>query len=282
MIFVKLEEICATFADFRGTSIFTKTCAFCLMIVFIFPLEAHTGKNSAQNIVPYKVIHVYPHDSSAYTQGLFYLDGYLYEGTGREGFSSIRMMQVETGNVLQRHDLPAEYFGEGITDWGSNLLELTWKSHICFVYDRISFRLVRTFHYEGEGWGLTHDRKHLIMSDGTSKLRFLDPNSFKEIKRLTVTYKGKPVVNLNELEYIHGKVFANIWMSDRIAIISPKTGRVVNWIDLSHIFPGRDSSNMNAVLNGIAYDESGDRIFITGKLWAKLFEIKLAPSQNKH
>jgi glutamine cyclotransferase len=225
----------------------------------------------------YEVVHAYPHDPDAYTQGLVYFDGALYESTGREGKSSIRKVDLQTGKVLQRYDLPTEYFGEGLTDWKNNLLQLTWQSGKCFVYDRSSFRLVQTFLYPGEGWGLTHDNKQLIMSDGTSVLRFLDPASFKELRHMTVTYKGRPVDNLNELEFIHGEIFANVWMMDRIAIISPENGNVRKWIDLSHLFPDRDSRDINAVLNGIAYDEKSDRIFITGKLWPKLFEIRLGP-----
>lgn len=229
----------------------------------------------AVDVESYQIIHVYPHAPSAYTQGLIFLDGTLYEGTGLEGRSSLRRVQLETGKVLQRYDLPKEYFGEGITDWKNDLYQLTWRSGTCFVYDRVSFRLLHTFHYPGEGWGLTHDEKHLIMSDGTAKLRILDPASFKQLKRITVTYQRRPVENLNELEYIHGAIYANVWMSDRIAIISPKSGKVERWLDLSGILPGHDSINGNAVLNGIAYDAKTDRIFVTGKLWPKLFEIRV-------
>lgn len=242
----------------------------CLGLAQSLPSHSPSAKTAG-----YEVAHVYPHDPSAYTQGLIFLDGTLYEGTGLEGRSSLRRIQLESGKVLQRYDLPKEYFGEGITDWGDELYQLTWRSGTCFVYDRISFRLVRTFHYPGEGWGLTHDEKHLIMSDGTAKLRILDPASFRQVKRITVKYKGRPVENLNELEYVHGAIFANVWMSDRIAIISPRSGKVEKWLDLSGILPGHDSVNGNAVLNGIAYDAKTDRIFVTGKLWPKLFEIRL-------
>jgi len=233
---------------------------------------SHAPSNSTAG---YEVVHVYPHDPSAYTQGLIFLDDALYEGTGLEGRSSLRRVQLETGSVLQRYDLPKQYFGEGITDWGDDLYQLTWRSGTCFVYDRASFRLLHTFHYQGEGWGLTHDEKYLIMSDGTAKLRILDPASFKQLKRITVKYKGHPVENLNELEYICGEIYANVWMSDRIAIISPKSGKVERWLDLSGILPGHDLVNGNAVLNGIAYDKNTGRVFVTGKLWPKLFEIRL-------
>jgi glutamine cyclotransferase len=228
------------------------------------------------NTSTYKVIHVYPHDSNAFTQGLICLDGHLYESTGLNGRSSIRMVDLGSGRVQQKYDLPAEYFGEGLTDWGSTLVQLTWKAHKGFVYDRFSFSLVRTFEYEGEGWGLTHDSTQLIMSDGTPYLRFLDPKTFRETRRIhVVDESGHEVENLNELEYIHGEIYANIWQTDRIARISPRTGKVLGWIDLSGIIDRREIDDPGAVLNGIAYDAAGDRLFVTGKLWPKLFEIKV-------
>lgn len=177
-----------------------------------------------------------------------------------------------------RRTISQEYFGEGLTDWGSTLVQLTWKAHKAFVYDRFSFSLLRTFEYEGGGWGLTHDRLQLIMSDGTSYLRFLDPKSFRETRRIhVVDATGKGIDNLNELEYIHGEIYANIWGSDEIIRISPRTGKVLGWIDLSGIIDKRELANPNAVLNGIAYDARSDRLFVTGKLWPKLFEIKVTP-----
>ncbi len=229
----------------------------------------------------YKVVHVYPHDSSAFTQGLIYLDGFLYEGTGLNGRSSIRMVDLESGKVLQHYDIPHKYFGEGLTNWGSTLVELTWQAHQGFVYDRFSFRLLRTFHYPGEGWGLTHDGRSLILSDGTPNIRFLDPRTFVQLRQIRVTDDGKPIENLNELEYIHGEIYANIWNTNRIARISPRTGKVLGWIDLTGILPRQEMENNNAVLNGIAYDERGNRLFVTGKLWPKLFEIKLVPPHEK-
>ena len=224
----------------------------------------------------YKVVHVYPHDSRAFTQGLIYVDGHLYESTGLSGRSSIRMEDLSTGRVLQHYDLSAEYFGEGLTVWGSTLVQLTWTSHKGFVYDRFSFSLLRTFHYDGEGWGLTHDDKQLIMSDGTAYLRFLDPKSFRETRRIHVTDEaGRPVQNLNELEYIRGEIYANVWETDKIVRISPRTGRVLGWIDLSGIIDKGELADSDAVLNGIAYDSTGDRLFVTGKLWPKLFEIRV-------
>lgn len=250
----------------------------CVSQSFSFNAFASGGEHSAP-IEGFKVIHVYPHDPAAFTQGLIYLNGFLYEGTGLNGHSSIRMDDLQTGKVLQHYELPADLFGEGLTDWGSNLVELTWTSHKGFVYDRFSFRLLRTFDYSGEGWGLTHDDRHLIMSDGTPNLRFLDPQTFREVRRVRVTDNGHPVENLNELEYIHGEIYANVWETSRIARISPQTGRVLSWIDLSGLVADADVQDSNAVLNGIAYDHKGDRLFVTGKLWPKLFEIKVVPSQ---
>ena len=224
----------------------------------------------------YQIVRVYPHDASAFTQGLIYVDGHLYESTGEYGRSSLRMVDLSSGQVLQKHDLPPEYFGEGLTDWGSTLVQLTWKAHKGFVYDRFSFSLLRTFEYAGEGWGLTHDAEKLIMSDGSSELRFLDPKSFRETRRVRVTDEaGRPVENLNELEYVRGEIYANIWHSDEIARISPRTGKVQGWIDLRGIIDRSELSDPEAVLNGIAYDANGDRLFVTGKLWPKLFEIKM-------
>jgi len=233
------------------------------------------GATHATPIEGYRVVHTYPHDSSAFTQGLVYVDGMLYEGTGLNGRSSMRMVDLKTGRVLQEHNLPAKYFGEGLTDWGNNLIELTWTSHTGFVYDRFSFRLLKTFSYPGEGWGLTHDSRHLIMSDGTAVLRLLDPRTFREVGHISVTDYGQPVLNLNELEYIHQEVFANIWQTDRIARISPVTGKVLAWINLAGLLPADQRQNSNAVLNGIAYDSQHERLFVTGKLWPKMFEIKL-------
>jgi glutamine cyclotransferase len=202
------------------------------------------------------------------------MDGHLYESTGLNGKSSVRMVDLASGQVLQRYDLPAEYFGEGLTNWDGNLIQLTWKSGTGFVYDSFSFALRRTFHYKGEGWGLTHDAKALILSDGSAVLRFLDPSSFREIRRMSVVDdKGQPVLNLNELEFARGEIYANVWQTDRIVQISPRTGKVLGWIDLSGLMA--KLADPDAVLNGIAYDAKGDRLFVTGKLWPKLFEIRV-------
>jgi len=224
----------------------------------------------------YQIVHEYPHDPEAFTQGLVYVDGHLYESTGRKGKSSIRMVDLQTGKVLQHYDLPAEYFGEGLTDWGSNLVQLTWTSKTGFVYDRFSLALRRTFRFEGEGWGLTHDNKQLILSDGTPVLRFLDPQSFSEIRRVSISdERGRPVTDVNELEYVHGEIYANIWHRDQIVRISPQTGKILGRIDLTGLMDTNRPTDPDAVLNGIAYDSKDDRLFVTGKFWPKLFEIKI-------
>jgi glutamine cyclotransferase len=177
--------------------------------------------------------------------------------------------------------LPSAYFGEGLTEWGSTLIQLTWQAHIAFVYDRFSFRQLRSFHFEGEGWGLTQDGKNLVLSDGSATLHFLDPVTACEVRHVVVKDRGSPVTELNELEFVHGQIYANIWHSDRIARISPITGKVLGWIDLAGLLPARDRTDPEAVLNGIAYDPAHDRLFVTGKLWPKLFEIKVVPEMDK-
>jgi glutamine cyclotransferase len=224
------------------------------------------------------VVHTYPHDPSAFTQGLFYLDGYLYEGTGLEGQSSIRKVRLETGEVLQKYDIPEAYFGEGIVNWKDRLIELTWTTGTGFVYDLAGFGLKSQFQYSGEGWGLTQDGKRIIMSDGSPQLRFLDPETLKETGRITVTADGQPVARLNELEWVKGEIYANIWQTDRIARIDPATGKVVGWIVMAGLAGPEGffaEGGQGDVLNGIAYDAKGDRLFITGKKWPRLYEIRL-------
>jgi glutamine cyclotransferase len=227
----------------------------------------------------YRIVHAFPHDQHAFTQGLIYLDGHLYESTGRQGQSSLREVDIETGRILRMQLVSDKYFAEGLTEWKNTLIQLTWQSHIALVYDRATFRLLRTFPYEGEGWGLTHDAKSLILSDGTATLRFFDPDTFKQIRRVSVKDHGKPVTQLNELELIHGEIYANVWHTDRIARISPVNGRVLGWIDLKDLMPRDQLSSDEAVLNGIAYDSVHDRLFVTGKLWPRVFEIAIAPAK---
>jgi glutaminyl-peptide cyclotransferase len=224
----------------------------------------------------YQVVRTYTHDREAFTQGLQYLDGVLYEGTGLNGRSSIRRVELETGKVLQRRDVPSQHFGEGITVFKSDLFELTWQTHVAFVYDRTSFEPKKQFSFPGEGWGMTHDGTSLIMSDGSDELRYLDPLTFTEKKRLKVTASGVPLRNLNELEYVKGEIFANVWQTDYLARIAPATGKVTGYIDLRGLLTPAERANTD-VLNGIAYDEARDRLFVTGKLWPKLFEIKVVP-----
>ena len=222
----------------------------------------------------YNVVNVYPHDETAFTQGLIFEDGILYEGTGLYGQSTLRRVELETGNVTQLYSLPDQFFGEGITIFDDKIIQLTWKSGKGFVYDKSSFDLLQEFTYPTDGWGITHDGSKLIMSDGTATLYFLDPETFQIIGQVEV-YDEEPVTMLNELEYIHGMVYANIWLDEKIAIINPETGRVTGWIELEGL---KEAENQNAnVLNGIAYDAETDRLFVTGKLWSKLYEIELVP-----
>jgi glutaminyl-peptide cyclotransferase len=223
----------------------------------------------------YRVVNVYPHDPGAYTQGLIWRDGFLFESTGLNGQSSVRKVTLETGAVVRQFRLEQQYFAEGLTDWKDALVQLTWQSQIGFVYDIASFALRRTFQYPGEGWGLTHDATHLIVSDGTEWLRFLDPTTFRETRRVSVRDGAAAVQNLNELEFIGGEVYANVWHTNRIARISPESGRVLGWVDLSGLLASGYRLDPEAVLNGIAYDAGRKRLFVTGKLWPKLFEIAI-------
>jgi len=214
----------------------------------------------------YEVVHAYPHDPSAFTEGLFYLNGFLYESTGLEQHSSIRKVRLETGEVLQKYEVPPQYFGEGIVNWDDHLISLTWTSHIGFVRDLKTFKPLRQFHYDGEGWGLTQDGLQILMSDGTSEIRFLNPKTLLPTGRIDVTLDGKPVTNLNELEWVKGEIYANVWQTNWILRIDPHDGRVVGAIDLSGLLNAADIvRGQTDVLNGIAYDAKGDRLFVTGK-----------------
>jgi len=223
----------------------------------------------------FRVAHVLPHDPTAFTEGLFYLNGYFYESTGLEGQSEIRKVDPATGAVVRKRDIDHTLFGEGIVAWGEELIELTWRSQVGFTYDLSTFKPRRTFHYPGEGWALTQDGVHLIMSDGTPRIRLLDPRTLRQVGAINVTVDGCPLRNINELEWVKGEIYANIWLTNYIARIDPATGRVKGLIDLTGLSPVNRPDSDNAVLNGIAYDRARDRLFVTGKLWPKLYEIQL-------
>jgi glutamine cyclotransferase len=255
---------------------------FCLTFVSV---NCQSGASPSQPIsgpvngVPpkygFEIVNVYPHDADAFTQGLEYHDGKLFESTGQEGRSSLRAVELETGKVIKKVEVPSPYFAEGITLFAGKLYQLTWQHQIGFSYDANTLEKLGTFAYQGEGWGLTNDKHSLILSDGTNRLKFFDPTTF-QMQRSIVVVDGKtPVTELNELEYVQGQIYANIWHDDRIAVINPQTGQVAAWLELKGLLPKNELSDEEAVLNGIAYDEAGDRLFVTGKLWPKLFEIRI-------
>ena len=228
----------------------------------------------------YRVVNVYPHDRRAFTQGLVYHNGVLYEGVGEYGKSALRKVELETGRVLEERRLLPEFFGEGIAVFGERIFQLTWKTHVGFIYDRGSMRILREFRYATEGWGMTNDDKELIMSDGTSTLYYMDPATLQLRGELRVTDRGRPVENLNELEYIGDEIYSNVWMEDVIARISPDSGKVTAWINMEGLLTREDRLIPVDVLNGIAYDDSNNRLFVTGKLWPKLFQIELVPAEG--
>jgi glutaminyl-peptide cyclotransferase len=223
----------------------------------------------------FKVVHTYPHDPHAYTEGLFYLDGFLYESTGQVGESTIRKVRLEDGTVLQSHAILPSLFGEGIVNWDDQIISLTWQDHIGFRWDLKDFSEIRQFSYAGEGWALTQDGQNLYKSDGTATIHVLDPVTLAETRRIDVTAEGQPVRNLNELEWVKGEIFANIWLTNKIARIDPASGKVTGWIDVGLLPEALHKTNPDEIPNGIAYDAAGDRLFITGKDWPHLYEIKL-------
>lgn len=244
------------------------------------------SNRSTASAVPsydYQIIKTYPHDPKAFTQGLEYHDGFLYEGTGgKQGddfYSSLRKVDPANGKVLQKYDLPRDYFGEGITILGDKIYQITWREMTAFVYDIKDFKLLKEFRYAGEGWGLTNDGTNLIMSDGTHVIRFVNPEDFKTVRTIVVNDEfGKPVMQLNELEMVNGEIWANIWQSGWIVRIDPSSGKLLGRVDINKLVDEEQAQNENAdVLNGIAYDKAGDRMFITGKFWRRLFEIKVTP-----
>ena len=230
---------------------------------------------SGTPVYTYTIVNTYPHDQGAFTEGLVFDNGVLYEGTGLNGQSHLRKVELTTGKVLQDRALPDQFFGEGITIFDNQIFQLTWQSHTGFIYDKNSFDPIKQFAYPTEGWGITHDKTHLIMSDGTSTLYILDPHTLERTGQISVYDTNGPVMRLNELEYVGGEIYANVWMTDRIARIDPQSGRVTGWIDLQGIISPAERRNSDAVLNGIAYDAANNRLFVTGKLWPKLFEIRL-------
>ncbi len=234
-------------------------------------------------IYSYQVVHAYPHDRGAFTEGLLFRDGYLYESTGQNGHSSIRKVELQTGRVLQQRNLPDAVFGEGIVDWGDRLIGVTWHSGTGYVFKLKTFDYEKNFAYPGEGWGMTRSDKRLLLSDGTATIRLLDPQTLAQTGSITVTDQGAPVTELNELEWIKGTIYANVWKTNRIARIDPKSGRVTSWIDLSGLLAhsGRTTDGAD-VLNGIAYDAQRDRLFVTGKYWPDVFEIKVVDKPVKH
>jgi len=245
-------------------------------IVLFFILSRKSDTPAAWT---YKIVNTFAHNPKAFTQGLVFENGFLYEGTGLYGKSKLRKVELETGNVLQEHKLPDEFFGEGITIFGDRIVQLTLKSKVGFVYNKDTFELLREFNYSTEGWGLTHDGEYLIMSDGTPMLYFLDPQTFKLNHKIMALDRDSPVWGLNELEYIDGQVYANVWPTERIVKIEPETGRVIGWIDFEGILAPQDHSEPVDVFNGIAYDPTGRRMFVTGKFYPKLYEIKLIPAK---
>ena len=225
----------------------------------------------------FKIVQVFPHDTTSFTEGLVYRDGFLYESTGHRGQSSLRKVRLETGEVVQRVDLAREFFGEGITLFNNEVVQLTWLSHMGFVYNASDFRVLRRFSYPGEGWGLTTNGHEIFMSDGTPVIRVLENDTLEERRRFTVRDGDTLIDQLNELELVDGEIFANVWHTDRIARISPESGKVVGWIDLKGLLSPGYHLKAGAVLNGIAYDSNRKRLFVTGKLWPSIFEIRLVP-----
>ena len=242
-----------------------------------FPIATSVATNPALPMYSYEVVHTFPHDPKAFTQGLVFLDGELLESTGENGKSSLRRVELDSGRVLQQVSLPYEYFAEGIAVLGRKIFQLTWQNGKCFVYDLASFKRKTEFAYSGEGWGLTTDGQWLVMSDGTDRLRFIDPDTFEVKRTVNVTAAGRPLNHLNELEFIKGEIFANIWQSDFVARIDPTTGKVLGVINFTGLLAPADRDIYTDVLNGIAYDGAMDRIFVTGKRWPRLFEVRLRP-----
>ena len=259
-----------------GTMVFL-VAVFVLSGMAWTALKSKPSPSSTATLYTYTVVHVYPHNQNAFTEGLVYDNGYLYESTGLYGSSSLRRVDLITGNVLQEVVLPSQFFTEGITVINDNIIQLTWREHLAFIYNKTSLKLLDNLTYSREGWGLAYDGSRLIMSDGSNNLYFLNPVTFQNMDHIQVHDGNVPVTNLNELEYIKGEVYANIWHQQKIAIINPQTGQVKTWIDLTSL-QGSPALNSEQVLNGIAYDAGNDRLFVTGKDWPQLYEIRLVSS----
>jgi glutamine cyclotransferase len=245
------------------------------------PTSATQAASTEAPTYTYKIKNSWPHDRRAYTQGLIFHEGVLWESTGQYGASSLRKVELKTGKIIKQISVPAAYFAEGMTVFHNKVFQLTWQEHKGFIYDTVTFQKQGEFSYTGEGWGLTHDGEFLIMSDGTDQIRFLDPVTLRTTRTIDVTDKGEPVDQLNELEYIDGEIYANIYQTDRIARIEPKTGKVLAWIDLTGLLASKDRTGAEDVLNGIAYDAAGRRLFVTGKMWPKLFEIEIVKPKTR-
>ena len=223
----------------------------------------------------YQIVNIFPHDSNAFTQGLILSNGQLLESTGEEGRSSLRRVDLESGKILKKVDVPEPYFAEGIALLNGKIYQLTWQHQVGFIYDAQTFDRLGQFNYDGEGWGLTTDGQSLILSDGSSRIRFIDPTSFRVTRSINVQDVNMPVSELNELEYVQGQIYANVWHDNKIAVIDPQSGRVTSWLNLNGLMPAGELQDPEAVLNGIAYDQASDKLIVTGKLWPRLFEIKV-------
>lgn len=260
---------------FKRRNVWMSGIVLVLCSVIGITAYAQLKRASKPEVWTYKVVARYPHDATAFTQGLVFSDGRLYEGTGKKGESSLRLVDLATGKVEKFAPLDAHYFGEGITVLDNRIYQVTWQNRTGVVYDMETFNVEKTFQYTGEGWGLTNDGQHLLLSDGSATIRFLDPKTFEVVKRVTAKSAGGKVSHLNELEFVKNEIWANIWYEDKIVRISPENGEVLGWIDLSTLYPRGQRRSSEDVLNGIAYDADKDRLFVTGKNWPQLFEIKV-------
>jgi glutamine cyclotransferase len=264
-----------------------KPLQIALFLLLIAAISCNGANNNTSNVssVPapnppvasygYQIVNIYPHDSNAFTQGLILVDGKLLESTGQEGSSSLRSVELATGKILKKVDVPSPYFAEGITVLNGKVYQLTWQHEQGFVYDAQTLEKVGHFDYEGEGWGLTTDGQSLILSDGSSRIKYLDATSFRVTRTISVVDGTKAIDQLNELEFVQGEIYANVWHANRIAVIDPQSGRVKAWIDLTGLMPEGERLDAEAVLNGIAYDQANGKLYVTGKLWPRLFEIKV-------